>query len=171
MNMFFRKMILSTLVAVLALAALPVTSAFAQGENPPVREPSTEQLEKAWAHQLKVHERLGKVFEENVHFGRAQELIDKATDKGLDTSAVQAALNAFSAAVGRSGSVYNEIDALIITHAGFDANGKVTDAAQAQATVQSVRAKLDELRTSMDGTGKALREAIRAFREVNKPAE
>jgi cytochrome c556 len=169
MNMFFRKMILSTLVAVLALAALPVTSVFAQGENPPVREPSAEQLEKAWAHQLKVHERLGKVFEGDAHFDRAQELIDRATDKGLDTSAVQAALNAFSAAVGSSGPLYNEIDALITTHAGFDANGKVMDAAQAQATVQSVRAKLDELRTSMDGTGKALREAIRAFREANKP--
>jgi hypothetical protein len=170
MNIFFRKVILSTLVAVLALAALPVASAFAQGENPPVREPSTEQLEKAWAHQLKVHEGLTRAFEDgDAHFERAQELIDRASDKGLDTSAVQAALNAFSAAVGRSGSIYNEVDALITSHAGFDANGKVTDAAQAQATVQSVRAKLEELRTSMDGTGKAWREAIRAFRETNKP--
>ncbi len=170
MKMFFRKMILSVLVAMLALAALPVTNVFAQAENPPVREPSTEQLEKAWAHQLKVYERLGKVFEEgDAHFAKAQELIDKATAKGRDASAVQAALNAFSAAVGRSESIYNEVDVLITTHAGFDANGKVTDAAQAQTTLQAVRAKLQELRTSMDGTGKTLRAAIKAFREANKP--
>jgi hypothetical protein len=170
MNMLFRKTILSTLVAALAFVALPMRDVLAQGENPPVREPSVEQLQKAWAHQLKVYEKLGRVFEDgDAHFDHAQELIDKATARGYDTSAVQAALNAFSAAVGRSGSIYNEVDALITTHAGFDANGTVTDVAQAQATVQAVRAKLQELHTSMDGTGKALREAIQAFREANKP--
>lgn len=170
MNIFFRKTILSVLAAVLMLAALPVASAFAQEENPPVLEPSVEKLEKAWTHQLKVYERLGRVFEEGEGpLARAQELIDKAAAKGLDTSAVQAALDAFSAAVGRSGPLYNEVGALITTHAGFDANGKVTDAEQAQATVQAVRAKLQELHTSMDGTGKALRAAVQAFREANKP--
>jgi hypothetical protein len=172
MNMVFRKMILSMLVAVLALAALPAANVLAQEENPPVREPSAEQLEKAWARQRKVYERLVKVFEEgDEHLARAQELIEKATAKGRDASAVQAALDAFSAAVERSTPLYNEIDALISTHAGFDASGKVTDAAQAQATVQAVRTALKELKTSMDGTGKALRAAIEAFREANKPAE
>lgn len=172
MNLFFRKTILSILVAGLAFAALPVTSVFAQEENPPVREPSTEQLEKAWARQLKVYEKLVKVFEEgDEHLARAQELIDKATAKGRDVSAVQAAMNAFAAAVEKSTPIYNEIDALISTHAGFDAKGKVTDAAQAKATLQAVRAALKELKTSMNGTGRALRDAIEAFRKANKPAD
>jgi hypothetical protein len=172
MNILFRKMILGIMVAVLALAALPMGSVFAQGENPPVREPSPEQLEKAWARQLKVYKRLVKVFEEgDEHLAKAQELIERATAKGRDASAVQAALNAFSAAVEKSGPIYNEVDVLITAHAGFDANGKVTDALQAKATLQAVRAALQELRASMDGTGRALRDAIEAFREANKPAE
>jgi hypothetical protein len=172
MKIIFKKMILAVMVAVVTLAAFPVTSAFAQEETPPVREPSTERLEKAWAYQLKVYEKLIRVFEEgDAHMAKAQELIDKATVNGKDASAVQAALNVFSAAVTKSTPIYTEIDALITSHAGFDANGKVTDAVQAKATVQAVRAKLQELKTSMDGTGKALREAVRAFREANTPIE
>jgi hypothetical protein len=169
MNILFRKMILAGLVALLAFAALPVTSVFAQDENPP-KELTNEQLEKVWAHQLKLYERLGKVFDHKEdRLAKAQELIDKATAKGKDTTAVQAALNAFVAAVEKSRSTYEDIQALVTAHAGFDSNGKVTDATQAEATVQEVRAKLQALKTSMDGTGKALREAVRAFREANKP--
>lgn len=172
MNMLFKKTILAGLVAVLALAALPVTSAFAQDENPPKGEASTEQLEKAWAKQLKIYGMLGKAFEDtDAQFAKAQELIDKATANGKDASAVQSALNAFKAAVEKSRSIYDSLKSLITAHTGFDANGKVTDATQAKATVQSVRAKMQELKTSMDGTGKALREAIKAFRDANKPAK
>jgi hypothetical protein len=171
-NIFFKKMTLAVLVAMLALAALPVTSVFAQEENPPVREPSVERLEKAWAHQLKLYERLGRAFDDtNNRLAKAQELIDKATAKGRDTAALQAALNAFSAALERSRSIYESINALVAAHAGFDVNGKVTDTTQAKASVQAVHAKLQELKTSMDGTGRTLRAAIKAFREANKPAE
>lgn len=169
MNKLFKKMILVAMAAMLMLAALPVTSAFAQEEKPPVRELSAEQLEKAWARQLKIHEMLVKVFEEgDEHIAKAQALIDKAIANGKDASAVQSALNAFSAAADKSEPIYAEIDALTTSHAGFDANGKVTDAVQARATVQAVRAKLQQLKASMDGTGKALRDAIKAFREANK---
>jgi hypothetical protein len=87
---------------------------------------------------------------------------------GKDTSNLQSALNAFSDAVQRSRVPYNEIKTLITTHAGFDTDGRVTDAAQARALVQTVRTKLQELKVSMDGTGKALRAAVQAFREANK---
>jgi hypothetical protein len=171
MNIFFKKMVSAALVAMLALAALPVTSAFAQGENPPKAEPSTEQLEKVWAHQVKVYEMLGKAFEDtDTQFARPQELIDRATANGKDASAVQSALNAFKAAVEKSRPIYDNLKALIRTHSGFDANGRVTDAAKAKDTVQEVRTTLKELKTSLNGTGKALREAVKAFREANKPA-
>jgi hypothetical protein len=169
MNILFRKMILAGLVALLVFAALPVTSVFAQEENPP-KELTNEQLEKVWAKQLQVYEKLSKVFDDSTpRLDKAQELIDKAAAKGKDTTAVQTALNAFVAAVEKSRSVYEDIQPLITAHAGFDSNGNVIDAIQAKATVQEVRAKLQALKTSMGGTGKALREAIRAFREANQP--
>lgn len=168
MNMFFRKMTLALLVALLTAAALPITPSFAQGENPP-REATNEQLEKAWAHLLKLYERLGRVFgDTDTRIAQAQELINKATTRGRDTSTVQSALNEFSDAVKRSDTTYNEIKTLITNHAGFDVNGKVTDAVQAKTTIQEVRAKLQELKISMDGAGKALRAAIQVFREANK---
>jgi hypothetical protein len=167
MNMVFKKTTLALLVVMLA-AALPVAPAFAQGENPP-REITNEQLEKVWAHQLKLYERLGRVFEDtDTLLTKAQELIDKAAAAGKDTSNLQSALNAFSDAVQRSRVSYNEIKTLITTHAGFDADGRVTDATQAGASVQAVRAKLQELKISMNDTGKALRAAVQAFREANR---
>ena len=171
MNIFLKKMILGAMLAVLVVAALPVTHVFAQDENPPLRQVTNEQLEKAWAHQLKLYENLGRVFEDtNNQFPKAQELIDKASANGRDVSAVQSALDAFSAAVQTSRPIYTSLKGLVTVHAGFDASGKVTDAEQAKATLQEVRAKLQELKTSMGGTGKALREAVKAFRQANSPA-
>lgn len=172
MKIFFKKMMLAALVVLFAFAALPVTSAFAQGENPPKAELSTEQLETVWAHQVKVYEMLGKAFEDtDAQFAKAQGLIDRATANGKDASAVQSALNAFKAAVEKSRPIYDNLKALIRTHSGFDANGRVTDAEKAKTTIQEVRTTLKELKTSLNGTGKALREAIKVFREANKPAE
>lgn len=171
MKILFKKMMLAGLVALLTITALPATNVFAQGENPPKAGATTEQLEKAWARQLKMFERLGKAFEDTNSSLKAQELIDKAIENGKDVSAVQAAMNAFSAALETSRPIYESIQSLVNTHAGFDANGKVTDVEQAQATVQSVRAKLQELKTSLDGKGKALRDALKAFRDANKPTD
>ncbi len=171
MNICFKKIIAGAMLAVLTLAALPATSVFAQDENPPITQVTNEQLEKAWARQLKLYENLGKVFEDaDSQFPRAQELIDKASANGRDVSAIRSALDAFSAALETSRPIYASLKGLITLHAGFDVNGKVTDAEQAKATVQEVRAKLQELKTSMGGTGKALREAVKAFREANKLA-
>jgi uncharacterized coiled-coil protein SlyX len=171
-NILFKKTILATLITMLAFTALPLSSAFAQGENPPGNEISTEKLEKAWAHQLQVYAKLGKAFEDtDAKLARAQALIDKVTARGKDASAIQAALNAFAAALERSRSLYNDLAVLVNAHAGFDANGRLTDSTQAQATVQSMRLKLQALKDSMDGTGRALRDALKAFREANKPAE
>ena len=83
MNILFKKTILAGMVALLAFAALPVSSAFAQDENPPKTAVTNEQLEKAWAKQLKLYANLGKVFEgTDAQFTRAQELIDKAKELG-----------------------------------------------------------------------------------------
>ncbi|MFN8411501.1 MAG: hypothetical protein U0Z26_03850 [Anaerolineales bacterium] len=81
----------------------------------------------------------------------------------------QSAPNAF-VAKQKSRPIYESLKGIVTTHTGFDANGKVTDATQAKSTVQTFRSKMEEMKTSMNGTGKALREAIQAFRAANKPA-
>ena len=169
MNNIFKKTMMVALAAALVFAALPMTSVFAQGENPPKGEVSNEKLEQAWARQLKMYEKIGKGFEDtDAQIAKIQERIDKAAANGKDVTALQAALDAFAAALKSAKPTYNSINGIVNSHQGFDANGKVTDAEKAKATVQEMHTKMQELKSAMNGTGKALRESLKAFREANK---
>jgi TRAP-type C4-dicarboxylate transport system substrate-binding protein len=111
---------------------------------------------------------MGQRFEREDEFmEKAQKLIDRAKGNGKDVSKVQAALDAFEAAVQKARPIYESMKGIVNSHQGFDANGKVTDPAKAQETVQAMRAKFQEFKDAMGGTGKALREAVKAFREAN----
>jgi hypothetical protein len=172
MKMFFRKTILSALVAVLVVAAMPIAGASAAGQNdpatPPAGEVTDEKLEQVWARQLQAYAKIGKGLERVDAFtARAQKLIDKANENGKDVTAVQAALDAFEAASKAAHPTYESAKGIVNSHQGFDENGNVTDVEKAKETVQSMREKLQEIKSVMDGTGKALREAIKAFREAN----
>lgn len=177
MKTLFKKTILFALVAALAAASLPFVSVSAAGDTltnaydppvPPEGQLSNERLEQIWARQLERYERIGKGFERDDAFiERVQKLIDRAKENGKDVSAVQAALDAFEAALKEAHPIYESVKGLVNSHQGFDENGKVTDPTKAQETVNAMRAKFQEIKEAMNGTGKALREAIRAFREAN----
>ncbi len=165
----FKKTILAALAAALVFAAFPLTSAFAQGENPPKGELSHEKLEQAWGRQLKAYEKIGKGFEDiDAQIAKFQKRIDKAAQNGKDVTALQAALDAFESALKSGKPIYDSISVIVNSHEGFDANGKVTDAEQARSTLKEMRAKMKELKSAMGGTGKALHAALKAFREANK---
>ena len=171
MKNMLNKMILAVMTAALVFAAFPVTSAYAQDENPPKPELSNERLEKIWARELKAYERLGKGFADiDGAIAKFQARIDKASANGKDVTALQSALDAFETALKTAKPTYDSMSRLVSVHQGFDANGKVIDAELAKSTVKEVGAKLKAVKESMGGTGKALREAMKAFREANKPA-
>lgn len=172
MKLFFKKTVLFALVAALGLASLPFVSASAAGAYdptvPPQKQPTTEKLEQVWARQLERYERMGQRFERSDEFiAKAQKLIDRAKSNGKDVSALQTALDAFEAAVQKAHPIYESAKGIVNSHQGFDANGKVTDPAKAQETIKAMHAKFQEIKADMNGTGKALHEAIRAFREAN----
>lgn len=173
MKSIFSKLILAVMTAALVFAAFPVTSAYAQGENPPKDKVLTnERLEKIWARELKAYERLGKAFTDiDGTIAKIQERIDKAAKNGKDVTALQSALDAFAAALKSAKPKYESMNGLVNSHQGFDANGKVTDAEKAKSTVKEMGEKLKEVKDAMGGTGKALREAIKAFRQANKPVQ
>jgi hypothetical protein len=172
MKTIFKKTILVALVAALGVASLSFVSAFAAGSNdpnnPPKGELTDERLEQIWAKQLRAYEKMGKTekFVSNI-----QKLIDRAGQNGKDVSGVQAALDAFADAVDDAKPVYESAQAIIDSHAGFDADGKVTDSEQAKETVRAMGEKLKEIKDAMGGTGKALRDALHAFREANPRPE
>ena len=171
MKNLFKKTMVLALVAALAVASLPfisVSAAGADDPNPPQGPVTNEKLEQVWARQQRAYERLGKGFDRADEFmERVQNLIDRASENGKDVSALQAALDAFEAAIKEARPVYEGGKGIINSHQGFDANGEVTDPEKAKETVQAMHEKLQEIKAAMDGTGKALHEAIKAFREAN----
>ena len=144
MKVLFKKTILLALVAALGVASLASISVSAAGAKeptpPPQGELTDERLEKIWAKQLHLYEKMGKTDE---FIGKVQGLIDRAAQNGKDVSAVQAALAAFAAAVDDAKPVYESAQAIIDSHAGFVANGKVTASEQAQETVRAMGGKLN----------------------------
>jgi len=172
MKTLFKKTMLFALTLALSVASLPLFSVSAAGlddPTPPVQgQVSNEKLEKAWARQLNRFERIGKT---DQFIQKIQSLIDKAQANGKDVSAVQAALDAFASAVKDAKPIYESMKGIVNSHQGFDANGKVTDAEKAKETVKAMHDKFAEIKTAMGGTGQALREAIKAFRDANPKPE
>jgi len=170
MKILFRKTILFALVAALGLAAMPFVSAYAAGENDPTPPPPAigqiriQRLERVWARQLRIYKRMGRTDE---LITKVQELIDRAKANGKDVSAVQAALDGFKEAAKDAQPIYESIQGIVNSHQGFDSNGRVTDPEKAKETVQAMHDKFKEIRDAMNGTGKALRQAIQAFRQAN----
>ena len=166
MKLLFKETIFLALVAALAVASLPLVSVSAAGLSDPSTPPqiSNERLEKIWARQLRIYERMGRTDD---FIEKTQQLIDRAEADGRDVSALQAALDAFAAQAGEAKPIYESMNGIVNSHHGFDANGKVTDPEEARETTRAMHEKFEEIRKIMDGTGKALREAIKAFREAN----
>ena len=176
MKQLFRKTILIALVAALGMGALPFVSVSAAGDTltntydppDPQRQISNARLQRIWARQLRIYERMGRADD---FVQKTQERIDQARENGKDVSAVQAALDAFESALKEARPIYESMTGIVNSHPGFDENGNVTDPEQAQETIQAMRQKFEEIKNAISGTRKALHEAIKTFREANpRPA-
>jgi len=170
MKQLFKKTILLSVIVALAVASLPFVSVSAAGADDQSTPPqvSNERLETIWARQLRAYERMSHTDE---FVAKVQKLIDRAKENGKDVSAVQAALDAFEVQVKEAHPIYESAKGIINSHQGFDSGGNVTDPEKAKETVKAMHEKLKEIRETMDGTGKALKEAIKAFREANPRPE
>jgi hypothetical protein len=179
---FFKKFALAALVLGIELAALPAASASAAGLQDqttppangvvPVPAQDNTRLELIWVRTQTAYLRQGdRLAKASDFISKVQTLIDKANQKGWDASGVQAALNALAAVIPAVQAAHDPGAAIIASHNGFDANGKVTDRAAAIETVKALSQVLKDTRTAMNGTGQALREAVKAFRDAHKPVQ
>ena len=171
-EMWLRKSLMVAMVAALGLGILPLASAYAQTPNPPAIQPSTSRLQIAWSREQAIYVRIGNILDRASGLvTRIQSRLDEAKSKGKDVSSVQTALDAFSTALKNVQGIYAEIQAIVQSHAGFDASGNVTDPVQALQTVKDFRAKIVEIRqVGLREAGRALHEAIKALRQSNRPA-
>jgi hypothetical protein len=182
----FKKFALAALILAIGLVALPASSASAAGLQDDTTPPATQlaygvvpvpprdnaRLEQVWAREKTVYQRQSdRLAKADEFIARAQSLIDKANQRGWDTSIVQAALNTFSAVIPAAQAAHDPGVAIIASHNGFDEDGKVTDRAAAVETVKALGQVLKDTRLAMNSTGRALREAIKAFRDAHRPAQ
>jgi hypothetical protein len=107
----------------------------------------------------KLEERTGKI--------RAR--IDELKGRGKDTSALEAALASYEGKVGEAQVLHDEAVATLSTHTGFDADGKVTDAAAARETLKSAGEKMREAHRLLRPALEELLKALREFRRDNRP--
>ncbi len=174
----FGKLVLSGLILALILAALPFNNTYAAGlgdtSTPPAPgkelDPTSvnTRLENVFARQALAVARIGRAIGNFDRLTtRAQKMIDLAREKGLDVAALQNAFDAFKNAFPKGQPIYEKAKSIADTHSGFDSLGKVTDTENAKTTVSSLAATLKEYRGNVGEFFRALREAIRAFRQAN----
>src|SRR5512133_3979992 len=172
-----RKFLLGLLIAALIVVALPLASVYAAGAidtaTPPA--PSTPdpaianaRLELMFARQQVKVARIGaEVANFDLVAKDTQMLIDKAKANGKDVTALQSAFDSFKAAFEKGKPIYEQADALVRSHSGFDGNGNVTDAEKAKATIKSIAENLKQYHDTVSGPFKVFRDTLKALREAN----
>jgi hypothetical protein len=171
-----KKALVAALILGIGLAAFPATRVFAAGLNDPSNPPGDHLkvdalLEKVWAREQTLYQRQDdRLAKADKFFTNVQSRIEQANQKGYDTSAIQSALDALETAVEAARPIHENAGSIIAAHAGFDANGKVTDRTQARETVKLLGQSLRDSHNTVADPFKALREAVKAFREAHKPS-
>src|ERR1700690_249920 len=131
LSALFTKVFLAGAILSLGFLSFPVLDTHAASLNgqptpPPPPPQAPPRLQTAWSGVQKVYQNQGDILTKAAsQVSKVQALIDKANSKGLDTSAVQAALTAFQPAIQSPQSIHAGVASLISTHAGFDASGNV----------------------------------------------
>jgi hypothetical protein len=137
--------------------AFPSQAVFAQSGNPP----QTADVKAPADHLSKVDARASKVAAR----------IAALKQKGIDTSSLEAALAAFQGQVAKAKLQHDAAASILGTHAGFDANGKVTDRDAARNTVKTAGEDLRSAHKILVDARKDLVKAVRDFRSDHKPTK
>ncbi len=157
-------------LAVLGLSA----AAFAWAPNASAATPATgvdySNLQMAYANaQVALKGQQNRIDLAKQIAANAQTFIDAQKANGKDTSSLDAALANYNAQFASAQTVHNQAGSVLSTHAGFDANGVVTDSTQAKQTLRSVRDYLRQAHTLIASSSQALHSALRVFRQANRP--
>ncbi len=95
-------------------------------------------------------------------------LIAKLKAKGKDTAALEQAVAAFRSGIAQARAEWQADRATLATHAGFDADGKVSNADQARTTLKDAHSHIEQVRTIARATYEKLHTAIAAYRKAHR---
>ncbi len=158
-----------------AFAFAPLAPAYADNGTPPTPTPNNgakadERLAQAYTRtQSWLKEQTDNLGKANDAAVKAQTQIDTLKAKGKHTSTLEAALAAFKTQVVAAQTDHDKAVGILSTHAGFDAQGKVTDRTQARQTLTSARQSLEDAHLTLRQALLDLHVAIRDWRKANAP--
>jgi len=102
----------------------------------------------------------------NAAIARIEDVLARAEELGIDTSAIQALIPELYAAVDRAEASHAEAGRILSGHAGFNGNGKVTNWEQALETCRSARDSLSSAHDSLVQARNLVQEIIRLAQEL-----
>jgi hypothetical protein len=172
-----RVRVAASIAAVVLIAAaglMTAVPAYAQGPTttPPARADLriTVRANQFKREQTMFADQTSRLADASTVAAKTQDYINAQNANGKDTSALAAALAAFNTQIATAQSSHDAAGALITAHAGFDANGAVTDLVQAAQTVVAVRKPLLDAHRTLRQAAVDLRGAIRTYRQKNSTA-
>lgn len=165
MKAFFRKFVPVLILLVVIAAALPTpayAASAAQEEQPaPENRDPNRIIESRFKQEQRRNERQAKGGERiDTLLERIESRLSRAEEQGLDTSAVESALADFETARAEAAALHSKAGELIDAHAGFDAEGKVTDAETAAQTVEDIHLLIDQARDGIADGREAVQHAL-----------
>ena len=104
----------------------------------------------------------------NQAISTAQQFIDNQKAAGKDTSVLEAALAAFSKAVSDTQALHDTAANILAAHAGYNADGKVTDAKQALVTLHNAGLPMREAHLKITQATLDFRQSLRAYLQANQ---
>ena len=99
---------------------------------------------------------------------KAEAWIANLQSQGKDTASLQSALDDYRTGVGSAQTHFDAAKSILDAKAGFDANGKVTDRAQALKTVVDAGRELRQFHLTITLATVQFRTAVLAYRRANR---
>jgi hypothetical protein len=130
-------------IAAVVLLAIPTGSVAAQAEDPRFKGDWTEkepkEMDELYTDLVYRYDRAGRRIENSDEaVSRLEKRIETLTEAGEDPAGLQAILDAYLANMDAVQAAYEDLGAVVAEHAGFDADGQVTDEALAAATLRQL---------------------------------
>ena len=160
-----------TLAVLAALVAVGIS--FGSASAAPAKPTTPKPANAGLSHTYKVEQdrlKLQDVRLKNAdkHAGKIDEIITKLKAKGQDTAALEQAVAAFRAEIVKARAEWQAAGATLSTHAGFDADGKVTDADQARATLKDAHGHMEQTHAIARAAYAKLHAAVVAYRKAHR---
>ncbi len=159
-----------TLITGIVLLAIPSQSVFAQDDTPP-NSPRKQQkdLSDVLEALTDKYDDMGDAIQNTDDVVRKiQGWIEQLESHDRDASGLQTSLDTFLTNMEAVQTTYDNVGDLLNVHAGFDADGNVTDEIQALATLRSIAEGLLDVHQLGEDARLALKWDLMTFRYLNQ---